>query len=62
MLSLAPETNGNVAVKAWDALGKITGRDHKHLAEPKHEERIRFTTFRHNAQDYLFTYLVWPGG
>jgi nitrate reductase alpha subunit len=42
VLSLAPETNGNVAVKAWDALGKLTGRDHKHLAEPKHEEKIRF--------------------
>jgi len=42
VLSLAPETNGNVAVKAWDALGKFTGRDHKHLAEPKHEEKIRF--------------------
>ncbi len=42
ILTLAPETNGNVAVKAWGALGKITGRDHKHLAEPKHEEKIRF--------------------
>ena len=42
ILTLAPETNGNVAVKAWDALGQITGRDHKHLAEPKHEEKIRF--------------------
>ena len=42
VLALAPETNGNVAVKAWDALGKLTGRDHKHLAEPKHDEKIRF--------------------
>jgi nitrate reductase / nitrite oxidoreductase, alpha subunit len=42
ILSLAPETNGNVAVKAWDALGKFTGRDHRHLAEPKHDEKIRF--------------------
>ena len=42
ILSLAPETNGHVAVKAWDALGKITGRDHKHLALPKEEEKIRF--------------------
>ncbi len=42
VLTLAPETNGNVSVKAWDALGKITGRDHKHLAEPKHDEKIRF--------------------
>ena len=32
ILQLAPETNGHVAVKAWEALGKQTGRDHKHLA------------------------------
>lgn len=42
ILSLAPETNGHVAVKAWDALGKITGRDHKHLALPREDEKIRF--------------------
>ena len=32
ILNLAPETNGEVAVKAWEALGKKTGRDHTHLA------------------------------
>ncbi|WP_413615353.1 nitrate reductase subunit alpha [Halomonas cupida] len=42
ILSLAPETNGQVAVKAWDALSKITGHDHTHLARPKEEEKIRF--------------------
>lgn len=42
LLTLAPETNGHVAVKAWDALGQITGRDHKHLALPKEDEKIRF--------------------
>ncbi len=42
ILSLAPETNGQVAVKAWDALSKITGRDHTHLAKPKEDEKIRF--------------------
>jgi nitrate reductase alpha subunit len=42
VLSLAPETNGEVAVKAWAALSKITGRDHTHLAKPKEEEKIRF--------------------
>jgi nitrate reductase alpha subunit len=42
VLSLAPETNGEVAVKAWAALSKITGRDHTHLALPKEEEKIRF--------------------
>ncbi len=42
ILSLAPETNGEVAVKAWAALSKNTGRDHTHLALPKEEEKIRF--------------------
>jgi len=42
ILMLAPETNGEVAVKAWQALAKNTGRDHTHLAEPKEDEKIRF--------------------
>ena len=42
ILSLAPETNGEVAVKAWDALSKATGREHAHLAVPKEDEKIRF--------------------
>ncbi len=42
ILMLAPETNGEVAVKAWQALAKNTGRDHAHLAEPKEDEKIRF--------------------
>ena len=42
ILSLAPETNGEVAVKAWQALSKITGREHAHLALPKQDEKLRF--------------------
>jgi nitrate reductase alpha subunit len=42
ILMLAPETNGHVAVKAWEALGKITGRDHTHLALHREDEKIRF--------------------
>ncbi len=42
ILTLAPETNGQVSVKAWQALGEFTGRDHTHLARPKEEEKIRF--------------------
>ena len=42
ILMLAPETNGEVAVKAWEALGKMTGREHAHLALPKEDEKIRF--------------------
>ncbi|MBZ0230590.1 MAG: nitrate reductase subunit alpha, partial [Bauldia sp.] len=42
ILMLAPETNGEVAVKAWEALSRATGRDHTHLAIPKEDEKIRF--------------------
>ncbi len=42
VLMLAPETNGEVAVKAWESLGRTTGRDHEHLALPKEDEKIRF--------------------
>ena len=42
ILTLAPETNGHVAVKAWQALSKITGREHSHLATGREHDRIRF--------------------
>ncbi|MEZ5928704.1 MAG: molybdopterin dinucleotide binding domain-containing protein [Parvularculaceae bacterium] len=42
ILMFAPETNGEVAVKAWEALEKQTGREHTHLARPKEDEKIRF--------------------
>ena len=42
VMMLAPETNGHVAVKAWEALGKQTGRDHAHLAMHREDEKIRF--------------------
>jgi nitrate reductase alpha subunit len=42
ILALAPETNGEVAVKAWKALSEITGRDHTHLARPREDDKIRW--------------------
>ncbi|MBS0561457.1 MAG: nitrate reductase subunit alpha [Proteobacteria bacterium] len=42
VLTLAPETNGEVAVKSWEALAKITGREHAHLALAKEDEKIRY--------------------
>lgn len=42
VLMMAPETNGEVAVKAWDSLSQATGIDHTHLAIPKEDEKIRF--------------------
>jgi len=42
VMMLAPETNGHVACKAWEALGKQTGREHVHLALHREDEKIRF--------------------
>jgi len=42
VMMLAPETNGHVAVKAWQALAKQTGREHAHLALHREDEKIRF--------------------
>jgi len=42
ILQLAPETNGHVAVKAWQALSAQTGREHAHLALHREDEKIRF--------------------
>jgi len=42
VMMLAPETNGHVAVKAWEALSGKTGREHAHLAASREDEKIRF--------------------
>ncbi|HEX7644593.1 MAG TPA: nitrate reductase subunit alpha [Burkholderiaceae bacterium] len=42
VMMLAPETNGHVAVKAWEALARQTGREHAHLALHREDEKIRF--------------------
>ncbi|NYT62411.1 nitrate reductase subunit alpha [Alcaligenaceae bacterium] len=42
ILTFAPETNGHVSVKAWDALSQVTGRDHTHLAIGREHDKIRF--------------------
>jgi len=56
VLMLAPETNGEVAVKAWDALGKTTGRDHTHLAIPKEDEDAKTADIADN--DWVELYNV----
>jgi nitrate reductase alpha subunit len=42
ILALAPETNGEVAVRAWAALERQTGRAHQHLAAARQDDKIRF--------------------
>ena len=60
VLSLAPETNGGVAVKAWEALGKITGREHTHLATPKEDEKIRYRDLQAQPRK-IITSPTWSG-
>jgi len=42
ILMLSPECNGEVAERAWEILGKKTGRDHRHLVSARASEKIRF--------------------
>jgi nitrate reductase alpha subunit len=60
ILMLAPETNGEVALKAWQALSKATGRDHQHLAEGKEEEKIRFRDVASQPRKIISS-PIWSG-
>ncbi len=60
ILSLAPETNGSVALKAWESLSKITGRDHAHLAKSKEDEKIRFRDIQAQPRKIISS-PIWSG-
>jgi nitrate reductase / nitrite oxidoreductase, alpha subunit len=60
ILTLAPETNGNVAVKAWEALEETTGMHHRHLAESREDEKIRFKDLLRQPRK-IITSPIWSG-
>ena len=60
ILYLAPETNGQVAIKAWEALSRITGRHHRHLAEAREDEKIRFRDVQAQPRK-IITSPTWSG-
>ncbi|MCF8232204.1 MAG: nitrate reductase subunit alpha [Bacteroidales bacterium] len=60
ILSLAPETNGNVANKAWKALEQTTGRKHTHLVEGRAEEKIRYKNLVAQPRK-IITSPIWSG-
>jgi len=60
IMGLAPETNGEVAVKAWQALSKITGREHAHLALHKQDEKIRFRDIQAQPRKIISS-PIWSG-
>ena len=60
ILQLAPETNGHVAVKAWEALSKVTGREHAHLALHREDEKIRFRDCQAQPRKIISS-PIWSG-
>jgi nitrate reductase alpha subunit len=62
ILTLAPETNGQVAVKAWAALSEIyRSRPYAPGAEQRRREDPLPRYSGAAAQNYLQPDLVWPG-
>ena len=60
ILTLAPETNGHVAMKAWQALGKATGRDHTHLVVSSEHTQIRFRDIQAQPRKIVSS-PIWSG-
>ncbi|MYD75924.1 MAG: nitrate reductase subunit alpha [Gammaproteobacteria bacterium] len=60
ILALAPETNGEVAVKAWESLSRTTGRSHEHLALPRKDEKIRFRDLQAQPRKIISS-PIWSG-
>ncbi len=60
ILTLAPETNGQVAVKAWESLGKATGREHTHLALPREDDKLRFRDLQAQPRKIISS-PIWSG-
>lgn len=60
ILFLAPETNGEVALKTWKSLGNYTGLDHTHLALDRAAEKIRFRDIQAQPRK-IITSPTWSG-
>ena len=60
VLMLAPETNGEVAHKAWDALGQKTGINHLHLCDTRRDDKIRFRDIQAQPRK-IITAPTWSG-
>jgi nitrate reductase / nitrite oxidoreductase, alpha subunit len=60
ILTLAPETNGQVAVKAWKSLEATTGISHTHLAASRADEKIRYNDLLAQPRK-IITSPIWSG-
>ncbi len=60
ILMLAPETNGRVAMKAWQALEKNSGREHAHLVAGHAAEKLRFRDLVAQPRK-IYSSPIWSG-
>lgn len=60
ILSLAPETNGEVAWKSWQALSAKTGIDHTPLAANRRDDKITFADIKAQPRK-IITAPTWSG-
>ncbi len=60
VMRMAPETNGEVAHKSWNALSKKTGIDHHHLYAGRHEDKITFRDIQAQPRK-IITAPTWSG-
>ncbi|PHS26785.1 MAG: nitrate reductase subunit alpha [Methylophaga sp.] len=60
VMRMAPETNGEVAHKAWTALSKKTGLDHHHLYAGRQEEKVTFRDIQAQPRK-IITAPTWSG-
>lgn len=60
VLALAPETNGEVAYKSWQALSRKTGVNHLHLSDARRDDKIRFRDIQAQPRK-IITAPTWSG-
>jgi len=60
ILALAPETNGETAVKSWEGLEKKTGLALRHLSQRRQGERFRFDDLSAQPRK-IITSPIWSG-
>jgi len=60
ILAMAPETNGEVAYKSWEALGRKTGNSHTHLSATRRDDKVTFADIKAQPRK-IITAPTWSG-
>jgi len=60
ILTLSPESNGEVAERAWGVLGEKTGSEHRHLVAARASEKIRFRDLASQPRKVISS-PIWSG-